>query len=255
MAYIKVKPIKPSIIRKAGKYFTRKGKEAKKYLILVREARDIVRKMANEKGGEYKIDEAYLKRLFYSSKNVLELGTKSRIREDILKHSTYTGKRSGGVEVNALKLKEAEKNLRNYNKAVRMYNSYWADEIKAGSRQGVKEKKLNINGKFTKEDADARLNLLVDEYKSFAYNTTLKHDRLVESVAKAIEKTAPKGLAEEIIDFFTPYLNALPRHMSYLDGKEFIEYSYEFQMNGYDRLAETLGCRAEWLQYKAENGL
>lgn len=255
MTYVKVKPIKPSTIRKAGKYFAKKQREVKQYLTLVREARDIINTMAKEKGGEYKIQDKYLKRVLYSPSTVLDLGSKSRIREYILKHSTYTGKRSGGVEVNALKLKEAEKNLRNYNKAVRLYNSYWADEIKAGSRQGVKEKKLNISNKFTKEDADSRLNLLVDEYKSFAYNTTLKHNRLVESVAKAIEKTAPKGLAEEIIDFFTPYLNALPRHMSYLDGKEFIEYSYEFQMNGYDRLAETLGCRAEWLQYKAENGL
>ena len=255
MSYVRVTPIKPATIRKAGKYYKKKGREVQHYLTLVREARDIINEMSKVKGGEYKIEGKYLQRLLFSPQKVLSLGTKSRIKEDILKHTLYTGKRSGGISVSAYKLAEAERNIRNYNKAVTLYNKYWASEIASGKMQALKEKKLNITSKFSQEEADKRLDILVNEYKSLAYNTALKHDRLIQSIIKAIEKTAPIGTADEIIDFFTPYLNKIDRHVTYLEGKNYVEYSYEFQMNQYERLAEALGCREAWIQFVKDSGL
>lgn len=249
MTYVKVKPIKASTIRKAGKYYMKKQRQVQRYLTLVRSARDIINDMSKTKNGEYKIEESYYKRLIFSPSKVLELGSKSEIRKDILKHSTFTGKETGGLAVNAYKFKEAKAAVRRYNQGAKMFNKYWEEEIKAGKVAEKKLKKLNLTTKMSNEDAEKRLDLLADEYRSLAYNTTLKHNKLIESIKKAIEKTAPLGLADEIIDFFTPYLNKIDRHVTYLEGKNYVEYSYEFQMNSYDRLAEALGCREEWKNY------
>lgn len=255
MTYVKVTPIKASTIRKAGKYYMKKQRQVQRYLSLVRSARDIINDMAKAKNGEYRIDADYYKRLVFSPTKVLSLGSKSEIRKDILKHSTFSGKETSGVAVNAYKLKEAKAALRRYNQGVKMFNKYWEDEIKAGKVGKQTERKLNITSLMSQDIANERLALLADEYKSLAYNVTLKHNRLIKSIEKAIEKSAPMGMAQEIIDFFTPYLNKIDRHLTYLEGKSYIEYSYEYNMNQYDRLAEALGCRREWIEYLKSNGL